>query len=59
MIKRLIQEIKDYLGFGHQREQDPVHECEVYLHEGCNHVDGFLCYMETCNILRKWREDRG
>lgn len=32
---------------------DPVRHCIVHKTEGCAHVDGYLCDMETCSILRK------
>ena len=38
------------------REDDPVYNCVVYAEEGCAHVDGMLCNMKTCEILRKRRE---
>lgn len=34
---------------------DPVKHCEVYKKEGCAHVDGFLCDMETCSIRHAFR----
>ena len=33
---------------------DPVKHCEVYRVIGCAHVDGYLCAMETCDILEKF-----
>ena len=33
---------------------DPVKHCEVYRVIGCAHVDGYLCDMETCDILEKF-----
>jgi len=33
---------------------DPVRHCSVYRAEGCSHVDGFLCDMETCDILKNF-----
>lgn len=35
---------------------DPVKNCDVYKNEGCAHVDGFLCNMQTCNILRDYKK---
>jgi len=29
---------------------DPVKHCDLYKDEGCAHVDGFLCYFETCSM---------
>lgn len=30
-------------------KNDPVKHCEVYKKDGCAHVDGPLCNMNTCN----------
>ena len=32
--------------------EDPVKDCPYYRDKGCDHVDGFLCDMETCKILK-------
>ena len=34
---------------------DPVLYCLVYKEIGCTHVDGYLCDMETCDILSKYK----
>ena len=34
---------------------DPVKHCDSYKDRGCSHVDGFLCDMSTCEILRDYR----
>ena len=39
------------------RENDPVYNCPVHIEEGCAHVDGMLCDMKTCEILKKKKED--
>lgn len=31
--------------------KDPVKHCPVYKAEGCAHVDGYLCEVETCPII--------
>ena len=36
-------------------ENDPVYHCLVYREIGCAHVDGYLCDMETCDILRDYK----
>jgi hypothetical protein len=36
----------------HLRKGDPLHSCDVYKKEGCAHVDGYLCDMKTCIILK-------
>lgn len=41
------------------RETDPVYNCDVYLDKengSCSHVDGYLCDMETCQILKDYRD---
>ena len=45
-IKRLWTKILD-------PSNDPVHNCDVYTDLGCSHVDGYLCDMKTCGILKK------
>lgn len=40
------------------RPYDPVVSCEVYIKEGCAHVDGFLCNMKTCTMLKEYRGSR-
>lgn len=34
---------------------DPVYHCSVFKNHGCSHVDGFLCNMETCDILKDYK----
>jgi hypothetical protein len=36
---------------------DPVKSCEVYKEIGCAHVDGCLCFMPTCQILKDYRDE--
>jgi len=36
---------------------DPVYKCIVYTSIGCSHVDGYLCDMSTCNILKDFKKD--
>lgn len=54
----VIQKIKNY--YNKLKESyinDPVRHCPVYkdLENGsCAHVDGFLCDMKTCNILKEY-----
>ena len=38
--------------------KDPVKHCEVYRCEGCVHVDGFLCEVETCDIREKFLQEK-
>ena len=37
-------------------EDDPVYRCDIYITDGCSHVDGMLCNMKTCNILKDYKE---
>ena len=37
-------------------KDDPVYNCDVYKDKGCSHVDGIKCVMETCSILKEYRE---
>ena len=32
---------------------DPVRHCKVHRETGCAHVDGFLCDMSECQILKE------
>jgi hypothetical protein len=36
--------------------RDPVRHCELYKYDGCSHVDGFLCNVETCKERLEWVE---
>ena len=36
---------------------DPVKSCNLYRNEGCSHVDGFLCNMETCSCKKRYDEE--
>jgi hypothetical protein len=56
-VNRIIQELTDRLRTDSSRS-DPVRHCDVYKTEGCTHVDGFLCNMETCDILQKYRDEK-
>lgn len=49
-MKFLIQKLKKLIKwYKHMRDTDPVNNCQVYLKDGCSHVDGFLCEFETCS----------
>jgi len=39
-------------------KKDPVYYCDVYKKKGCSHVDGFLCNMDTCNILEQYNNEQ-
>lgn len=50
-INRMIQEMTERLG----KKNDPVASCGVYKSkESCTHVDGYLCDMQTCDILKNF-----
>lgn len=51
----IFKELSNFL-FGENK--DPVKECEVYLNEGCSHVDGYFCNMTTCNIRNVFLMER-
>ena len=36
--------------------KDTIKECEYHRHKGCAHVDGFLCDVDSCDILNEYRE---
>lgn len=38
--------------------KDPVHDCKVYKQEGCSHIDGFLCDMKTCSLLKEFSKNK-
>ena len=46
MLRKIISWFKNL------RKSDPLYSCKVYKHHGCAHVDGFLCDMKSCPILR-------
>lgn len=33
--------------------KDPLKHCNVYKRDGCAHVDGPLCDVDTCTIVKK------
>ena len=37
------------------RNNDPVYSCTVYKRHGCSHLDGVLCDIKTCNILKEYK----
>lgn len=43
----------------HISYNDPVKSCAVYKLLGCSHVDGMLCEMETCTILKDFLKEEG
>lgn len=49
-IERIIQELQNMLS----GKDDPVMHCELYSKEGCTHVGGYLCDMNTCDIRQKF-----
>jgi hypothetical protein len=52
IINFFVQIYKSY-------KEDPVRHCAVYKdidNGSCSHVDGFLCNMKTCNILKEYNK---
>jgi hypothetical protein len=50
----MFKYLKDFWARITDRSNDPVYSCDVHKSkEGCSHVDGFLCDMATCDILKK------
>jgi len=37
---------------------DAMAQCAVYIKDGCSHVNGYLCNMNTCSILNKYKETK-
>ena len=35
--------------------KDPIVYCPVHKEIGCSHVDGYLCEVETCPIIPKYK----
>lgn len=58
----LITVLPPALWFGykilHMDDDDPVYHCPVFKKHGCSHVDGMLCDMKTCPILRAYRIEK-
>lgn len=48
--------LRVYKHFKRKYFPDPAHYCDVYKEEGCAHVDGFLCAMDTCESLKTRRD---
>lgn len=38
---------------------DPTKECQLYLSEGCAHVDGMLCDYPNCDMNDKYCKENG
>ena len=34
--------------------KDPLKYCKLYKEKGCCHIDGFLCNVETCGLLKDY-----
>ena len=50
---KLIKKIFKF--FKNIRLTDPLYSCEVYKENKCSHIDGYLCDMKTCIILKEKR----
>ena len=57
----VIQKIKNYYNkLKESYKNDPVRHCAAYKdidNGSCAHVDGYLCNMRTCNILKEYSEN--
>ena len=51
-IKLWIENLTD-------KSNDPVYLCQVYKEIGCSHIDGMLCDMKACPILRVYSPKQG
>ena len=51
MIKKIVKFIKEF-----KFHKDPTKYCDVFRKEGCCHVDGFLCFVDTCLTLKEYKE---
>ena len=49
---KLFDRIKKLFGI----KPDPTKSCGYHLQNGCAHVDGFDCDMESCSILRRYEQ---
>ena len=38
--------------------KDPLYSCDVYKKEGCCHVDGILCDVNKCLILKEYVKEK-
>ncbi len=36
---------------------DPLTYCHYYKKYGCSHVDGYLCNVNTCSILKDFNKE--
>ena len=55
----MITQIINFFVEIYKNDNDPVKNCAVYkdIDNGrCAHVDGFLCDMKTCNILKEYNK---
>lgn len=37
---------------------DPVFQCAVYRETSCAHVDGFLCDVRSCSMLKNYLKEK-
>lgn len=35
---------------------DPITNCSYFKNEGCTHVDGYLCKVQSCEILNNYEK---
>jgi hypothetical protein len=43
-------------GLNRFRKDNPGYFCPFYKNDGCLHVDGYLCDINDCSILKKYSD---
>lgn len=38
--------------------KDPLKHCILYKEKGCCHVDGYLCDVDKCNMLKEYKIEK-
>ena len=56
MVNKIINKIKQLV---HTYKNDPVKRCSLYKDMKCSHIDGIWCDMETCLILKEYKNFLG
>jgi len=49
-----MKRIENILTKLYGRTTDPLRDCSLYKNEGCSHVDGFLCEVSSCEMLKEY-----
>lgn len=50
----LFSSLMLYIRYG--APDDPCDKCPVYKYESCSHIDGPCCNIETCIILKNFKQ---